>query len=558
MMISIQKRRPWWALSILLILVSIGCEKKEVELPPKAPRPVTVMTLKESSPIASYDVSGSVQSWKTEQMGFEVEGRLDWVLEPGRKSLIEQGAELAHIDPAKYEVAVGSAKAALDVAMADQKVIDIRITSTLPKDIESARADVKLAEIDFNRMVELKNQNAVAKSEYETAENQLKTQETRLANLLSSQEQAQAELAAAVANVTRAEQAYQDAKRDLKNTTLRAPYEGQISSVNVVPGSVVSNGSEVLTFQMMKPIKVEIEVSAEQSRQLQRRRQVPVSFKLPDGSGGIRKEKAIVYLIDPSADRSTRTFTVTLLVVNEQYRPKLAEELQGLPVARTQDAWPLKISEIIGGSNDMYLVEEEAIQHVDGSSYVWMMKDVRFGTTIPNLIKVERKEIIPGQFKFSFLGNWKFQQVTFVDKTVDRESLLAGKLEFIDIKPSEWDNESVVVDTGDQWMLRPGDLVNVTLDPDKGKPGLFAPVEAIYEDLGETYLFVVDGNLARKTKVQTISTDSLDTGSMIRIEPIDSSSLPPDVEIVVGGVHYLNDGDEINIVDRIDVDGGQE
>ncbi len=321
---------------------------------------------------------------------------------------------------------------------------------------------------------------------------------------------------------------------------------------------MITPGSSILTFQMMKPIKVEIEVSAEQSRQLQRRRQVPISFKLPDGSEGERKEKAMVYLVDPSAEASTRTFTVTLLVVNEQYRPKLSESLQGLPVARTQDIWPLKISEIIGGPKGVFLVEEEAIEHVGDSSFVWVMKDVRFGTTMPEMVKVERRKVIPSETSFSFLGNWKFKQVTFEDGAIEKERLLAGKLEFIDIDRSEWDNESLVVDTGQQWMLRPGDLVDVTLDPDQAKPGLFAPVEAIYEDLGETFVFVVDNNIARKTKVRAISTDSLDTGSLIRIEPVDPSSLPPDTEIVVGGVHYLNDGDEINIVDRFEVAGGQE
>ncbi len=228
MMIFNLQKSQLGAFAVLAILFSLGCEKKQVELPPKAPRPVTIMALNESSPGASYDVSGSVQSWKTDQMGFEVDGRLEWVLEPGRKSLIAQGAELAQIDPAKYEAAVESANAARQVATAERKVIDIRIKDTLPKEIESAKADVELAQVDFDRMAELKRQNAIAQSEFDTAENQLQTQKTRLANLMSSQEQAAAELAAADARVASAEQAYKDAQRDRKNTTLRAPYEGQV------------------------------------------------------------------------------------------------------------------------------------------------------------------------------------------------------------------------------------------------------------------------------------------------------------------------------------------
>ena len=551
----------------LLALISTGCEKKQVELPPKAPRPVTIMELKESTPESPYNVSGSVQSWKTERIGFEVAGRLQWVLEPGKnvqgqirdseRNLLRQGTPLAKIDPARYEVAVESAQAALDVAILDREVIGIRINDSLPADIKSATADVKLAETEFERMEQLKQQNAVAQTEYDSAANQLQIQQARLSNLESSLKQATAEFKAAEARVKSAEQALRDAKRDLDNTVLYGSYQGQISAVEVVPGSVISLGSPVLTLQMMDPIKIEIEVSAEQSREIQKRRQVPVTFTLPDGTEK-KDEKAMVYLIDPSADASTRTFTVTLLLINDQIRPPLPEHLQGLPVARTQDIWPLKISEIVGGAQNVLMVEEGAIEKDGDQSYVWLIKDVSFGETISDMVKVERRNVELGSIRLPFLGNWVFQQISFEDKSIDKEGLLAGKLEFPDIKRSEWDGESLVVDSGEQWMLRPGDLVNVNLNPDQGQPGLFVPVQAIYEDLGSTYVFVVNGDVVKKTKVRAILPDKLDTDSLIRIEPIETSSLPPGSMIVLGGVHYLADGDQVRVVDQVEINGVQQ
>lgn len=517
---------------LITLLAVFGCQKRAVDIPPKAPRPVTVMTLNISTPASSYNVTGSVKSWKTEQIGFEVAGRIQWVMEPGKNiegqvrdtkgELIKQGTPLARIDPSRYEVAVESDKAALDVARLDKEVIEIQITDSLPSDIKSAESDVELARVDFERMKTLKSQNAVSETEFESAANQLQTQRSRLASLQSSLKQASAEVKAAEARVKSAEQSYRDAQRDLANTTLYASYQGQISAVDVVPGSVVSAGSPILTLQMMTPIKVEIEVSAEQSRELQRRRQVPVSFSMSDGT--INEQKGMVYLVDPSADASTRTFTVTLLLTNEQNRTPLSEKQKGRPVARSQDVWPLKISQIIGGQTGLLMVEEGAIESDGDESFVWLIKDVRFGDTMPELVKVEKRKVTPGTLRLPFLGNWVFQQITFDDNSIDSESLLAGKLEFPDIEPSEWDGESVVLDSGQQWMLRPGDLVNVNLNPELSRPGLFVPVEAIYEDVGETFVFVADQGSARKIQVKAILPTKLDTGSLTRIEPIEESS----------------------------------
>lgn len=551
--------------TLAFVLVSVGC-KKELELPEKAPRAVKVMELKVSTPESPYNVSGSVQSWKTERIGFEVAGRLQWVKEPGKnvegqirdseRNLIKQGTPLAKIDPARYEVALESAQAAWDVAKLDREVIQIRINDSLPSDITSAEADVKLAEVDFQRMEVLDQQNAVAKSEYDAAKNQLQIQQTRLANLRSSLRQATAELKAADARVKSAEQAHRDAKRDLDNTVLYGSYPGQISAVDVVPGSVISLGSPVLTLQMMDPIKIEIEVSAEQSREIQKRRQIPVTFTLSDGTQ--KEDKAMVYLIDPSADASTRTFTVTLLLINDQIRPPLPDRLKGMPVARARDIWPLKISEIVGGTNGVLMVEESAIEKDGDQDYVWLIKDVSFGETITDLVKVERRNVVRGPIRLPFLGNWDFQQIIFDDKTIDKEGLLAGKLEFPDVDRSEWDGESLVVDSGEQWMLRPGDLVNVNLNPTQGQSGLFVPVQAIYEDLGETFVFVVVDGVAKKTKVIAILPDTVDLDSLIRIEPDDTSALQPGANIVVGGVHYLNDGDKVRVVDPSTNDGGKQ
>ena len=184
------------AITILLLSFACGCGKNSQTFREKAPRPVTVMPLREFTPESQFIVSGAVKSWKTEKIGFEVPGRLQWVLEPGKNikgqlkdlngNLLRQGTPLAKIDSARFEVAVKSAKAALEVARLDKQVVEIRLKDTIPKDIETARADVKLAQTNFDRLKSLRAQNAVSQTEYDNAANQLKTQQARLSNLLAA------------------------------------------------------------------------------------------------------------------------------------------------------------------------------------------------------------------------------------------------------------------------------------------------------------------------------------------------------------------------------------
>ena len=120
----------------------------------------------------------------------------------------------------------------------------------------------------------MNRQNAASESELDQAVNLVQTRKARVASLEATEKQTRAELKAALAQIKSAQQAVRDATRDLEHTTLYASYRGQISDVHVVPGSVVSPGSPVVTLQMMDPIKIEVEVSADKSRELRQRQRV--------------------------------------------------------------------------------------------------------------------------------------------------------------------------------------------------------------------------------------------------------------------------------------------
>ncbi|MCR9208696.1 MAG: HlyD family efflux transporter periplasmic adaptor subunit [bacterium] len=559
---------PRFAGFIGLVFVAGCATEEEVEFE-KAPRPVEVMTLTRSVPVSSYTASGSVQSWKTEDIGFEVGGKVSWVLEPGENidgrvidvdgKMVQHGTPLAQIEPERYEIAVESAEADLEVAMLNKESIEIRLKDSLPAEMESARANLALAEMEFSRIENLKQQNAASKSEYDQARNLVQTRLAALSGLLATEKQTRAELKSAESQIRRAKQTLRDAERDLEHTTLYGSYQGQISGVNVVPGSVVNAGDPVLTLQMTNPIKVEVELSAKQSRSMRRRHQLPTTYSLPDGTE--RHTNGFVYNVDASADPDTRTFTMTMLLLNERLRDPLPGDLPEDKVARSEDLWPLRLNRMMGTSDEVVLVEEESIHHDDQGAYIYLVTNSKLRERLPDVVKVRRQRLVENELNIPFLGNWVFRSVQMLDDKgepvdVDLDSLYVGsfvgdpnadapKAASGGTPPENWDGESVVLDPGSEWMLRPGELVSVDLADQNETKGFFVPFDAIDEEAGQAFLYVVKDSRASKVAVDVVSRDNLDLGSMIEIQ---SPELNEGMLVVVRGVHFLNDGEKVRKV----------
>lgn len=539
-------------------MFSGGCDKPPPVTMAKTPRPVTTMVLEKTKPRSTYSASGSVKSWKTEEIGFEVPGRVEWVREPGQDidgrivdpdgNLVRPGTPLAQIEPTRYKIAVESAEADLEIAKLRKESLKIRLEETLDAELKSAAANLKLANDEFDRVQRLKRQNAASTSEYDQAFNSVRTNEASINSIQASMKQAEAELQSAEAEIKRAEQALRDARRDLENTTLYGSYQGQISEVMAVPGSVVDAGTPVLTLQMTNPITVEVELSAAQSRIIRSRRDLMTRFDLPDGTE--HESLGLVYSIDPSADPTTRTFTLTLLLLNEKFRDELPPSIPSESVARSEHVWPLQLNRMMGTPDDVYLVEEDAIVHDDKGAFIYVITNAKLQQPIPDVMKVRPQRIVQRELRIPFLGNWVFQSVDFVNQDgtpaeVPLSTLYVGKIEDGDSAPPHWDGESVALDAGSVWMLRPGDLVTVDLASTVSEPGFYVPIEALYRELDQSYVFTVQDGIAKRISVTAKAQDSSSDGALFEI---DSSQLTEGMSLIVGGVHYLHEGDAVQVV----------
>jgi len=265
--------RRFWLFAVLLVALA-GCSREaEPVTQARAPRPVSVIKLRQSDPARSLAVTGVVGSWKTEDIGFEVSGRVKFVMEP--EQLVRDPSSgdadqqpLAQIDSERYESAVTSAEAQIMTLEKQKEAVRIEIVDVLKAKREIAVAEQILAREDEKRAKLALDAKAIPQSEYDKYKASLDASNAQVAQVDASKGAKSAEIATIDAQINQAAVALKDAQRDVQDCKLYAPFRGQIAEVHVIPGGTVQRGEPVVTVQMMDPMKVEFEVSAERAYQM--------------------------------------------------------------------------------------------------------------------------------------------------------------------------------------------------------------------------------------------------------------------------------------------------
>ena len=574
-------RIPLLFLCAVLTFSACDSSRRKSEIPEPKPRPVAVATLMKSAPPSSKMVSASVASWKTEEIGFEVNGRVEWVAEPntdieGRiverttekvqvlgyqvdtqmENLIIEGTPIAKLEDERYRLQVESAKAEILRTQESINAATIELEKSLPSQLRAAEAEKQLAETERDRSRRLFDQNAGSRSDVDRDEANYQTAISKIEQLEANVKAKEAEIQSLNAQMLQARRNLRDAERSLEDCTLYSSFRGQIADVAVVPGSVVNAGEPVATIQLMDPIKIELEVSAEDSRRLRNRQIFPIHVPLGDGSTAIRD--GFLYLIDPVADPQTRTFTLTLLMLNRQTPEEQLETDPEMPTM--EQMWRVNFKFLPGSELGKYFIAEEAVLRDDQGPYAWRVTNLQQREAMPNdrILKVEKMRINLKPTRIPFLGNWIFQEATFDDPNFDpSRHMIAGRLESPTGVADEtwdrnqWDGNAVKIDRETQWIIRPGDIVKVDLGARDSELGYFVPMDAIGYENEQTFIFVIEESegqtVARKKMINVLDRDIEEsTSSVRRIVPMDGDSLE-NVQYITRGAHYLRDGESVMV-----------
>ncbi|MEP3477904.1 MAG: HlyD family efflux transporter periplasmic adaptor subunit [Fuerstiella sp.] len=541
------------------VCLFIGCGQDSEPKQQQAPRPVTVRPLLKTDPPNAAMVTASVGSWKQEAIGFEVGGRVEFVAEPNTEiegrvvsedgEVILEGTPIGRIESERYQLQVERAESEVRRADNTLKAAQVELEDGIPAQQAAAQASLNLAKVQYERSQSLFEKRAGSESDVDRDQANFENAAAQIKQLDATKKAKEAEIESLRSALLQAKQGLRDAERDLEDCTLYSSFRGQISEVSVVPGSVVSSAQAIATLQMMDPIKVELEVSAEESRRLHKSERLPVIATLPDGTK--EEQDGYLYLIDPVADPLTRTFTITLLVMNR----KLAQDTDSEATAYTDQSWRLDFKFLPGAEKGMLFVAEEALLKDENGWYLWMITNATVDSGLPpdGKFKVRRLPVQLGERKLPFLGNWMFQQVIVDDSEfVASRNMVAGRLLVEEGTPEQWNGDTLKIDSGGQWMLRPGDLVNVNLAVEQATQGYFVPMDAIVREDQNSYIFVVDAlgeaTSAKKVAIRVVDMSGGDsTSGMRRIEPVEGESFD-DLQLITQGAHYLVDGEPVKLV----------
>lgn len=487
--------------TVFVIILSVdifmftGCGKQDTILEPN-PRPVTVLKLREINPVKALQLTSSVESWKDEDISFEVNGRVGWIVEMSTNlqglweedgEIKVQGDILARIDEEHYRIRLRAAAAERDRAHAEY---------VRKKQAWEKRA---IAEVDFIRG---------------TADRDAKQAE------------------------------FDQAQYNLDRCTLYAPFSGEVSEVYVEAGGYVNRGEPVAHLVMMDPIKVDISVSPATSERLKIRDTVRIF--LPGDEEpvyGSVYEKATV------ADPKTRTFRVSIMTRNRRTIGGLSPDSPLLKYPRITGYHYLSRVRV-GDEDSPFFVEENRALHKEGENYyVWAAPEQKLGDKIDSetpLITLRKFTVIPGESRMNLQGLYLMREI------VDIGKLTPGTFVALDV-PDDFNDGDKILVASKQWRLRPGQLIPVFLGVEIPKTGLYLPMNSIKpidDKTGE--IFIAKDGKARRVKVRILD----NVGELFRVEAVD----PNEVNLVAAGsevitdyIHFLQDEEPIRVIKKVEL-----
>jgi multidrug efflux system membrane fusion protein len=171
--------------------------------------------------------------------------------------LVAEGDLLFRIDPEPYEYAVRQADAALAIARAEVDSEQRRINTetanfaVAKQQVSRAKTNYELAFRTVDRLRPLEGKAYVPTQEFDRAQVTLRDSET---SLIQARDQERAAGSAintldrAEADVQAREAALAIAERDLRQTVVRAPVAGRVTSMNVTVGEVLAPSQTLFTL----------------------------------------------------------------------------------------------------------------------------------------------------------------------------------------------------------------------------------------------------------------------------------------------------------------------
>ena len=253
-------------LALSLMLLAAGCSR-QASTDSDVARPVKTMVVVTGEEPHLRVFPGKVEASKRVELAFQVPGRIVKLsVREGQK--VKKGELIAQLRQADFEAVLKDRQGQLDEARVALKALQAgeRPEERLRREAQVRAAEAKLARTraELERVTQLMRSHAASRSEYDVADKNFSValEDHKAARQLVEKGTIgrEEEIEAQAARVRSLEARVVDAKIQLEDSTLRAPYDGKIAQRFVQENQTIQAKQRVVKFQDVDEIEVAVDV----------------------------------------------------------------------------------------------------------------------------------------------------------------------------------------------------------------------------------------------------------------------------------------------------------
>ena len=292
-----------------LVAGAAACSKSETaqarsgEAPAKA---VRVETVRQESVRRAVDVVGTLAPMDQVTISSEADGKVSRIL-ADLGDRVKAGQVLIQIDSEKQQYTFEQQQAALARALAQYGATDPEHLPEIERTPDAMRANSDLVQATqaFNRATELFKRNLVSQQALDDAQAALQSKRAIYNSALQTGKNLRASIQASQA-------AMKLADRQLRDTQIRAPFDGFVEKRLVNLGELVKTQTPVIAIVRLDPLKVTAEIPEKMGPWIHTGETVKLQVDAYPG----RTFDGRVSRISPAVNTSTRAFPFEALVPN--------------------------------------------------------------------------------------------------------------------------------------------------------------------------------------------------------------------------------------------------
>lgn len=295
--------------ALLVAMAGAACSKTESAQArgrDEAAKPVKVEQVKQEAIRRSVEVVGTLAAVDEVTVSSEAEGRVSRLLvDLGDR--VTAGQTLVELDREKPQYNLDQQKAALARALAKFGATDPAQLPAIEKtpDVQKAEAELAQARQSYERAEELHKRQLVPKQTLDDADTMLRTKQAGYDSALQNAKNLRADIDAT-------EAAMKLADRQLRDTAIRAPFDGYIQKRLVSLGEYVKVQTPVMAVVRIDPLKVTAEIPEKMAPWI--KLEQPVELHVDAYPNKAIEGK--ISRISPAVNTSTRAFPFEALVPN--------------------------------------------------------------------------------------------------------------------------------------------------------------------------------------------------------------------------------------------------